>query len=213
MSSSARRTPVFRPPWPVVCWASPAAATTGGAAPCRRRGRVTTRRSLPRFERFTRPTGAVTGVLAFHRELRARGRRGGRKRVARVTRTLGFRGRTPRRFRRTTDSRHTHRIAPNVLRVRLDGRTGNLPSSGLPPDKAWACRHRRVAPWRGRGRFRPAAYTTRTTAPPREQGQGAYRPRNLRDRRRALRTWGRSATSMYTSDRRFVQGLSWGRSP
>ena len=45
------------------------------------------------------------------------------------------------------------------------------------------------------------------------QGQGAYRPRNLRDRRRALRTWGRSATSMYTSDRRFVQGLSWGRSP
>ena len=30
-------------------------------------------------------------------------------------RGLGLRGRPPRRFRRTTDSRHTHRIAPNVL--------------------------------------------------------------------------------------------------
>lgn len=30
-------------------------------------------------------------------------------------RTLGLRGHTPRRFRKTTDSRHTKRIAPNLL--------------------------------------------------------------------------------------------------
>ena len=55
------------------------------------------------------------GSPRIHRELRARGRRVSRKRVARVMRGLGLRGRPPRRFRRTTDSRHTHRIAPNVL--------------------------------------------------------------------------------------------------
>lgn len=48
-----------------------------------------------------------------------RRRRGGvrpsRKRVARIMRSMGLRARTPRRFRRTTDSRHTQRIAPNLL--------------------------------------------------------------------------------------------------
>jgi putative transposase len=48
-----------------------------------------------------------------------RRRRGGvrpsKKRVARVMRSMGLRARTPRRFRTTTDSRHTKRIAPNRL--------------------------------------------------------------------------------------------------
>lgn len=44
-----------------------------------------------------------------------RGPRPSKKRVARVMRALGLRGHTPRRFRRTTDSRHTKRIAPNLL--------------------------------------------------------------------------------------------------
>ena len=47
------------------------------------------------------------GSPRIHRELRAGGRRVSRKRVARVMRGLGLRGRPPRRFRRTTDSRHT----------------------------------------------------------------------------------------------------------
>ena len=55
------------------------------------------------------------GSPRIHRELRAQGRRVGRKRVARLMRALGLRGHRPRRARRTTDSRHPHRIAPNVL--------------------------------------------------------------------------------------------------
>jgi putative transposase len=55
------------------------------------------------------------GSPRIHLELRARGIRVGRKRVARLMRQQGLRGWTPRRFRRTTDSRHTHRIAPNLL--------------------------------------------------------------------------------------------------
>jgi len=44
------------------------------------------------------------------------GVRPSKKRVAGVMRSLGLRARTPRRFRRTTDSRHTKRIAPNLLK-------------------------------------------------------------------------------------------------
>lgn len=55
------------------------------------------------------------GAPRIHRALRARGHRIGRKRVARIMRTEGLRGYTPRRFRKTTDSRHKHRIAPNLL--------------------------------------------------------------------------------------------------
>jgi putative transposase len=55
------------------------------------------------------------GSPRVHRELRARGRRISRKRVARLMRQAGLCGRAPRRFRRTTDSRHVHRIAPNLL--------------------------------------------------------------------------------------------------
>lgn len=55
------------------------------------------------------------GSPRIHQELRARGERVGRKRVARLMTNQGLRGRTPKRFRRTTDSRHDHPIAPNLL--------------------------------------------------------------------------------------------------
>ena len=55
------------------------------------------------------------GAPRVRRALRRRGARPSKKRVARVMRTLGLRGYTPRRFRKTTDSRHTKRIAPNLL--------------------------------------------------------------------------------------------------
>ena len=55
------------------------------------------------------------GAPRVRRALQRRGPRPSKKRVARIMRILGLRAHTPRRFRKTTDSRHTKRIAPNLL--------------------------------------------------------------------------------------------------
>jgi putative transposase len=55
------------------------------------------------------------GSPRVHAELRASGEKVGRKRIARLMKEAGLAGRTKRRFRKTTDSKHTFPIAPNVL--------------------------------------------------------------------------------------------------
>jgi transposase InsO family protein len=55
------------------------------------------------------------GSPRVHAELRARGQRVSRKRVARLMRQHDIAARKRRRFVRTTDSRHTQPVAPNVL--------------------------------------------------------------------------------------------------
>jgi transposase InsO family protein len=56
------------------------------------------------------------GAPRIHAELRARGQRYGRKRIARLLRHAGLRGLCSRRFvPRTTDSRHSQPVAPNQL--------------------------------------------------------------------------------------------------
>jgi transposase InsO family protein len=65
------------------------------------------------------------GSPRVHRELRARGQHVGRKRVARLMRRQGLRARVPRRFRTTTDSRHTLPIAPNILARRFEAAAPN----------------------------------------------------------------------------------------
>jgi putative transposase len=68
------------------------------------------------------------GSPRVHRELKARGVRVGKKRVERLMRENGLQGRSKRRFKRTTDSRHGGPIAPNVL-----ARQFNVSE----PDRAW----------------------------------------------------------------------------
>lgn len=68
------------------------------------------------------------GSPRVHRELRAKGRRVSRKRVARLMRREGIFARRKRRFRKTTDSNHTSPIAPNVLDRKFDVEL---------PDTAW----------------------------------------------------------------------------
>jgi putative transposase len=55
------------------------------------------------------------GVPRVAKELQARGHVVGVRRVARLMRQQGLRGRKRRRFRATTDSSHGHAIAPNLL--------------------------------------------------------------------------------------------------
>jgi putative transposase len=55
------------------------------------------------------------GSPRVHAELRAEGTRVGQKRIARIMRAEGLVARSKRRFRRTTDSKHSQPIAPNVV--------------------------------------------------------------------------------------------------
>lgn len=72
------------------------------------------------------------GAPRIHQELRDQGERVAKKRVARLMREDGLRGRRPRRFVATTDSAHAAPIAPNTLNRRFGIAT--IPA----PDHVWA---------------------------------------------------------------------------
>ena len=68
------------------------------------------------------------GSPRVHAELQAAGEHVGRKRVARLMRERKFVGRMRRRFRTTTDSKHSYPIAPNLLARNF---------TAAEPDRAW----------------------------------------------------------------------------
>ena len=67
-----------------------------------------------------RRSRGIYGSPRIHRDLRACGLRIARKRVERLMRESGLKGRQKRRFHRTTDSRHELPIAPNQLAQQFD---------------------------------------------------------------------------------------------
>jgi putative transposase len=83
-----------------------------GVAPKRRRD---DERLLAEIRRVHERTRRRYGSPRVHRELVAQGERVGRHRVARLMRKNGIVARRKRRFVRTTDSKHTLPVGPNVL--------------------------------------------------------------------------------------------------
>jgi putative transposase len=75
-----------------------------------------------------RRSRGIYGSPRVHRDLKAKGHRIGKKRVARLMRENGLQGRQKRRFRRTTDSNHSQPIAPNVVQRNFEA---------CAPNKVW----------------------------------------------------------------------------
>lgn len=72
------------------------------------------------------------GAPRVHAELQAAGHRVSRKRVARLMRADGLAARRRRRFVRTTDARHGHPVAANVVARQF------APAAIGAPDRVWA---------------------------------------------------------------------------
>lgn len=75
-------------------------------------------------------------------ELRDGGIKAGRHRIARLMREAGIRARRPRRYKRTTDSKHALPIAPNLVERRFD----EIASA---PNKLWVSDLTYVRTWQG----------------------------------------------------------------
>lgn len=74
------------------------------------------RELLKEIREIHEESGETYGALRIHAELR-RGKPVGKNRVARLLAESGLRARAPRRFKvQTTDSKHNHPIAPNLLK-------------------------------------------------------------------------------------------------
>jgi putative transposase len=80
------------------------------------------------------------GSPRVHAQLGREGWRVGRKRVARIMREEGVQAEPRRRFRTTTDSRHSLPVAANVLERRFDA---------ADPDRVWATDITYVWTWQG----------------------------------------------------------------
>lgn len=95
-----------------------AVSKAGYYAWCRRApsARATATRTLTiAIDVAFRASTARYGSPRVHRELRAHGQYHSRKRVAQIMQGEGWRAVAPKRYRVTTDSRHTTAVAPNQL--------------------------------------------------------------------------------------------------
>jgi putative transposase len=77
-----------------------------------------------------RASHGTYGAPRVLRDLREAGLHVGQKRVARLMRREGLVGRQPRAFVRTTDAKHSHPIAPNLVNRQFD-------PNGIALDRVW----------------------------------------------------------------------------
>jgi putative transposase len=77
-----------------------------------------------------RESKGIYGSPKVHGELRRRGKRHGKNRIARLMRKDGLYAKTKRKFKVTTDSSHQQPVAPNIL---------NREFSRARPNQAWVC--------------------------------------------------------------------------
>ena len=82
----------------------------------------------------------VYGRPRITKELRESGEKVSEKRVGRLMREEGISGRRPKKFRRTTDSKHTLPVAPNLVERRFEAEA---------PNKVWVSDITYVATWEG----------------------------------------------------------------
>lgn len=69
------------------------------------------------------------GSPRIHKDLKAAGHKGGRKRVARLMRAAGIRGKAKRKFKTTTNAKHNRPKAENLVKQNFDV---------AKPDTLWA---------------------------------------------------------------------------
>ncbi len=88
----------------------------------------TDRKLLIEIQAAHKASRRAYGSPRVYRELREGGHNAGRHRIARLMRESGLRGQRRRRFRITTQSKHTHAVAPNHLQRQF---------CVAAPDQAW----------------------------------------------------------------------------
>ena len=79
------------------------------------RTRLTAPQTVALMKSIHAEVKAAYGSRRMHRELQGRGHRIGLRRVERLMREHGIRARHKRRYKATTDSKHSLPVAPNVL--------------------------------------------------------------------------------------------------
>jgi transposase InsO family protein len=82
----------------------------------------------------------IYGSPRVHRDLQAQGVVVSRKTVAKAMKSAGIQGRSKRRFKRTTDSRHADPIAPNILDRQFEVQA---------PNEVWVTDVTAIATWEG----------------------------------------------------------------
>lgn len=115
--------------WAVSLMASVLAVSVSGFYAWLRRGKSKRaeedERLTEKITMFHRRSRSTYGSPRIHRDLKAAGHKVGRKRVARLMRSADIRGRTKRRFKTTTISRHARPRAANLVEQNFDVATPN----------------------------------------------------------------------------------------